>query len=142
MMTTTRRRSNWPALLAEFIAERSARPFDWSRNNCAFFACDWIARLTGVDPAASFRDAVDSALSAQRALVAAGGLERIADEACARWRWPASSVALARRGDVVAFDTEHGPALGVCLGARAAFAGPQGVEFQPVAQCRRAWRIA
>lgn len=138
MMT---RRSNWPAALALFIEEKREQPFDWAANNCAFFACDWLAILTGVDPAATFRGEVDSALSAQRVIAAAGGLERIAEDACARWGWPEAAVPLARRGDVVVFDTDHGPALGVCLGAVSAFAGPTGVQFQPTAKCRRAWRI-
>lgn len=136
-----RRCNNWPGKLALFIEEKRHQPFDWATNNCCFFACDWLAMLTGIDPAASFRGQVDNALSAQRIMARAGGVECVAEEASSRWRWAETTVKLARRGDVVVFDTENGPALGVCLGALAAFAGPNGVEFKPMAACRRAWRI-
>lgn len=137
-----RRKSNWPALLSLFLAEKRAQPFDWTLNNCAFFACDWLAILTGVDPAANYRGEISSALSAGRVLAAAGGLERIAEEACARWDWPEVPVARARRGDAMLIDTTHGPALGVCIGGRTAFAGSGGVVYHPALKCRRAWRIA
>ena len=137
----TMRRSNWPAKLALFIEEKRAQPFDWQANNCAFFASDWLAMSTGVDPAAGFRDAVDSPLSASRALKAAGGLEILVAQACARWGWHEVPLLLAQRGDLVTAEGEGGPAVGVCLGALAAFAGPTGVEYRPVAQCLRAWKI-
>lgn len=133
-----RRRSNWPRLLAAFVEEKGAQPFDWEHNNCAFFACDWIALCTGVDPAADLRVQVTSALSAGRVLRARGGLIQIAGEACFRWGWPEIPAALAQRGDVVAHPTPQGPALGVVLGARAIFAG--GLE-QPLNLSAAAWRI-
>lgn len=133
--------SNWPAKLALFIEEKRAKPFDWGRNNCAFFACDWLALATGVDPAADYRDRVDSAFSAAYVLREAGGIEAIAAAACARWHWPEVPLLLAQRGDIVTSEGEGGPAVGVCLGALAAFAGPTGLEYRSVAQCLRAWKI-
>lgn len=137
----TMRRSNWPAKLALFIAEKKSQPFDWEHNNCAFFACDWLAMSTGVDPAADYRDRVNSAFSAAYVLREAGGIEAIASAACERWNWQETAPALAQRGDIVTTDTEHSSALGVCVGARAVFAGVDGLEFKPMAECRRAWRI-
>ena len=136
-----KRRSNWPRLLADFLAEKRAEPFDWARNNCAFFACDWIALCTSVDPAADVRDEVTSALSAGRVLRARGGLVQIAGEACFRWAWPEVAPRLAQRGDVAVHDTPQGPALGVVLGAQVAFAGASGVVLQPLTSCTAAWRI-
>lgn len=135
------RRSNWPALLALFLAEKRAQPFDWAENNCAFFACDWLALATGVDPAADFRGTIDSPLAALRALEAGGGLETLVVQACARWDWPEVPPAYARRGDLATLAAEGGPALGVVVGAQVACAGPSGVEFRPLAASLRAWRI-
>lgn len=138
-----KRCSNWPALLAQFIADRTARPFDWATgNNCAFFACDWIVTLTGVDLASDFRADVTSALAAQRVLAARGGIEQLADDACARWNWPSCEVKLARRGDVVSIASPHGTAIGICLGLRSAFCGGDGLLFVETVMCLKAWRIA
>lgn len=136
------RASNWPALLAKFVESKLGQPFEWQTNNCALFACDWIAMLTGVDPAESFRPQITSALTAARVLKAYGGLEQIASTACKENGWPACENTFARRGDVVLYDTDTGPALGVCLGNLSAFASPTGVTFAPTISTRAAWRIA
>lgn len=136
------RKSNWPAALTLFLNEKQQQPFDWKENNCSFFASDWVAILTGIDPAANYRASVDSALSAARVLAEAGGIESITEQECAANNWPEVSPRLAQRGDVCLVDSEAGPALGVVAGSSAAFAGPRGVEFVPVSACRRAWRIS
>jgi hypothetical protein len=74
-------------------------------------------------------------------LTAAGGLERIAEDACARWEWPEVAPALAQRGDVVVFDMPAGPTLGVCDGRDSIFPGETGIVRQRTLKCRRAWRI-
>jgi hypothetical protein len=134
------RPQDWPMRLHLFLVEKRAQPFDWRTNNCAFFACDWIAILTGKDPAAAYRPQVDSALSAARAM-AGLTVEQIAEKVCAESGWPEVSVKLARRGDVLLRDTDAGPALGVCEGAHVSFASKDGIILQPVKICRRAWRI-
>jgi len=138
---STPRRNNWPARLALFVEEKRTMPFDWATNNCAFFACDWLAILTGVDTAHPWRPEVDSALTAARVLASLGGLEAIATKTFAAHGWPEVVVAKARRGDVVAHDGDGGPALGVCLGAQSVFASPTGLDFRPTLTARRAWRI-
>lgn len=142
-MTTTMpsRRSNWPEKLTLFLMEKRQQPFDWATNNCAFFACDWIAILTGFDPARPFRRCVKSALSAERAFASEGGVEGIATRICVEQGWPECPVSHARRGDVAVVDTEHGPALGVVVGSQTAHAGPHGIVYLPLAGARRAWRI-
>lgn len=132
------RKSNWPRLLGLFVEEKRAEPFDWRTNNCSFFAADWLAILTGDDPAAKYRDQVDSALSAARVLNAAGGIEHIAEREFAERWWPEINPKLAQRGDVALCPTPDGPALGVVLGASVLFAGN---VTQPLAACVRAWRI-
>lgn len=137
----TARPENWPERLHLFFAEKGPQPFDWRMNNCCFFACDWLAILTGDDPAAPYRARVCDALSAARAFSAEGGVEAIAERICAERGWPECPVALARRGDVVLVEGDGGAALGVCAGELSAFAGPKGITWCATLSCRRAWRI-
>ncbi len=135
------RATNWPAKLALFLDEKRNQPFEWAGNNCCFFACDWLAILTGSDPAESYRSRITSALSAARVLSEDGGVEGIAERICAERGWPEQAVKQAQRGDVVIFDYPDGPALGVCAGGLSWFAGSAGAESVKTLQCRRAWRI-
>lgn len=139
---TLRRCSNWPAELSAFLEERRALPFAWDTQNCSFTAADWIMRLVGVDPAAEWRGRVSGPLDAVRELEARGGLLAVVTDVFGRLGWPEVVVGLARRGDVVMVQTEQGPALGVCAGARSWFAGPVGLETIPTLQALKAWRIA
>jgi hypothetical protein len=140
---TNVRREGWPAALDLFIKEKSKQPFDWSTNNCGFFACDWLAMVVGVDPAADLRGKIDSALSAARVLDAAGGIEAIATDAAFRWGWIPIAAAFARRGDIVSNIEagQDGIALGVCLGELSAYAHANGLAFRPTIAGRKAWRI-
>lgn len=138
---STPRINNWPETLALFIEEKKAHSFDWATNNCGFFACDWIAMVVGVDPAADFRDKIDSALSAQRVLDEVGGIESIATDAAFKFGWPPVAPAYARRGDIVSLDGGNGISLGVCLGAESVFLQKTGIAFFNTLQARRAWRI-
>ena len=143
-MSALRRKSNWPAALELFLAEKAGQRFDWETNNCGFFACDWIAMLVGVDPAAPFRDEIVSALTAARVLEREGGIEAIAAAAAQRWGWPEVPVKRARRGDIVSIDAEGGPALSVCIGGDCVVSarGKAGLLKFPVLSARRAWQIA
>lgn len=133
--------SNWPSKLDRFIEERRNQPFHWERNNCAFFAADWVALLTGVDLACSYREQVTSARAAVKLMRRPGGVVSLATEALMRWNCLEVHVAYANRGDLVTTETKHGPAFGVFLGHCGAFAGPDGITFVPCEQLTQAWRI-
>lgn len=150
-MTSLARCSNWPAALQLFIEEKRNQPFDWQHNNCAFFASDWLAILTGEDPAAHLREQVTSALSAARVLKDGGGIEAMFDEYCTRQGWLVIEPNRAQRGDLATIavnasgvaGTEDASdiAVGVVVGLSVAYAGPNGVTFAPRAIAGRAWRI-
>lgn len=38
-------------LLDTFLARERAEPFGWARKNCGLWVADWIALVTGIDPA-------------------------------------------------------------------------------------------
>lgn len=132
-----KRIEDWPERLLAFIDARREMPFAWGDNDCCTFAADAVREMTGVDPMAELRGRYDSARSAARRVEEAGGIASWLDA-----RLPAlASPLLARRGDLVMFEAQDGPALGVVVGAQAAAAGPEGVTWVPVAQWRRAWRV-
>lgn len=139
---TTVRQTNWPARLNAFIEQRRTMPFAWGKNDCCLFVCDWISLLTGIDPAKNLRGKYSDALGAKRVLQRGGGVEAMASREFRVQGWQKIPVVLAQRGDPVSLTTEHGAALGICLGRHAAFPGPEGVSFVLRTECRKAWRIA
>lgn len=72
------RRAGWPEHLHACIAARLGQPFAWGRHDCCLFAADCVAAITGADPAADLRGRYATASSAQRLLVAFGGLAALA----------------------------------------------------------------
>ena len=128
---------DWPARLAAFMQERRTITFDWTTNNCGLFAADWIARLTGCDPAADLRGRRWTPWTVTRWLREVGGLSALADARLG----PRVPVVQARRGDIVSSLIRHSPCLGVCLGSKVAFVGPAGIELWPLKRCSAAWRI-
>ena len=144
-MSNSRRFQDWPRRLSDFIETRREQGFAWGANDCCLFACDAIFAQTGIDPAAPvFRGKYDNALAAHRLLAEHGGVERIAERTTEAHGFPElPTVNLAQRGDLVLVDAPTGgAALGVCLGALAAFPGPLELSLIPTGLCRRAWRVA
>jgi len=143
----SRRFDNWPELLAAFLVQHAETPFEWGRFDCALFACDAIYVMTGMDPGEPFRLQYDSALGAARKMSAyggaGGGLEEVAEKVSAEHGFAEIPVLYARRGDAVLFDSEHGATLGIVgmEGTHAVAPAEKGLQFVPVALCRRAWRV-
>lgn len=133
--------SNWPAVLLDFLEEKRTQHFNWQNNNCCLFACDWIKRLTGIDPAVGLRKRIKSEEDAKAILAEFGGVEQIAADRCALHLWPEVPVLYALRGDIAMIMTPEGPALGVVAGKVIAHAGPNGVTYRPLTDGKRAWRI-
>ncbi len=128
--------------MAAAFEAADGRPFSWGSHDCCLWACDCVAAMTGVDPAAWFRGACDptgstlgysSRAGARRALgrfIAAenleagrgfaGALEAVAVHLAARHGMTRlAAVALAGRGDLVFVEAIEGeaeppgPALGI-----------------------------
>jgi hypothetical protein len=141
----TNRPEDWPARLALFIEEKRAQPFDWRSNNCCFFACDWLAILTGEDPAAEWRPLVTTEARAAAVLHSAGGIAGMAATVFAARGWPEIATSYAGRGDVclvpAAPETGADLALGVCIGAHIAAPGRDALVFLPRSAAVQAWRV-
>lgn len=138
-----RRYQDWPSRLHIEIEAARERPFSWGSADCALWACDVILAMTGSDPGALFRGRYTDQESAIRALYdfCGGGLEKAVEAITAEHGMEEVSVRFAQRGDVVLLDIDEGPALGICIGHRCAFVGPEGVAYRALKDCRRAWRV-
>ena len=134
----TRRTSGWEVRLYEQIEAATGRPFAWGSHDCATWAFDVAASLTGQPSAAdAWRGRYRTARGAERVMRGLGWPDRLA-MGCALLGEPLPSPLLAQRGDLVL-----GPdtAFGVCAGARAAFIAPTGLIWLPLGACSHAWRI-
>ena len=126
------RHPGWPLALEYAIEGARHRPFDWTAHNCATFAADCLAAITGVRVHHQF-----AALMAteRRARAFGPALAHRVDVVLGADRRVAP--ALAQRGDVLLLALSGYSALGVCSGLSAAAVGPEGLAFVPMeaAQC-------
>jgi hypothetical protein len=137
------RKPNWPDELSAFIEERRHEPFVWGVNDCCLFACDWIKRATGIDPAFALRDKYHSAISAQRLIKKNGGITGIVQNygvPCGITRIESSK---AGRGDIVVCDGGEGECIGISLGSVTAYVGKSGLTFFPMSAEKETtcWRL-
>lgn len=134
------RRPDWPEQLAAHMEQARKTPFCWGKHDCCLFAADAALAMTGTDFGAVFRGHYATKAGAFRALKKYGATT-IPDTATALLGEPILP-ALAQRGDVVYAQTLRGPAMGICAGASACFAAPEGLTHLPLSDCALAWRIA
>ena len=129
---------HWEQLLAAAIAEARTHPFAWGSHDCATWAFDLRRDPTGgPEHAALWRGRYTTALGATRVMRKHGWLS-LEEGARALLGAPLDTVLLAQRGDLVLGGDPE--AFGVCLGAQAAFVGPDGLTHLPLSACRLAWR--
>lgn len=142
-MSAVIRRPLWPSLLDEAINARRIAPFSWGRQDCCLFAADLIEAMTGHDLAKKFRGKYRTATGAAKVMQKAGGLEKTIEKVTTdHGLTEYSALASAQRGDLVLLENvSDGPALGVCIGNKAAAAGAKGAIFVPMSFATRAWRI-
>ncbi len=105
-------------------------PFIWGETDCFLVCCDWIARVTGIDPAADLRGTYDSRGSAHRET----GYLRDPIGSMDRYLRPCGfeQVKVRRPGDVALIvhredDGRTSPFAALWLGEAWAVKGPDGV---------------
>lgn len=131
---------NWSTLLVEFIAQHRCMPFAWGSQDCCQFGRKAVHRLRGKDPTKGRRLGLrryHTAAAAAKTLARLGGVEALPG----RCGLVEISLVRASRGDLVLLELEGRPALGVCVGEKAAFPGKDGLVFHPTLSSRRAWRV-
>lgn len=101
---------DWPERLGRAIEARKGDPYAWGQNDCALFASEMIAAMTGQDFGAMFRGTYSDEAGAMAMLQAHGwsDLEAMADALLPR------RTDRPRRGDLVL----HAGRLGAFLGIR------------------------
>lgn len=138
----TARVPDWPERLDAVVAAARERPFAWGVLDCALFAADGIAAVTGVDPAAEWRGTYADQAGARRLLHERGGLSALAGRIARRHGWPRVPATRLGRGDVALVRLEDGSAaLAVCLGTGFALPGPCGLASVARDRARLGWRI-
>lgn len=138
----TARVPDWPERLDAVVAAARERPFAWGSFDCALFAADGIAAVTGVDPAAAWRGAYADETGVERLLHEQGGLIALASRIARRHGWPRVPAARLGRGDVALVRLEdRTAALAVCLGAAFTMPGPCGLVSVARCRARFGWRI-
>lgn len=126
----------WPLALECAIEQARHRAFDWTTHNCATFAADCLAAITGVRVHGRFAALMASERRARafgpalahRVDVVLGADRRIVP-------------ALAQRGDVLLLALSGHSALGICAGRSAVAVGPEGLAFVPMEAAQCAWHI-
>lgn len=128
----------WRISLHETIEAHRLVPFSWGEHDCALFAADCIKAMTGLDLATGFRGSYHSASGAQRALKRAGYPNLVA---LAADFFEEITPMMAGAGDIAAFDTPDGWALGVVAGERVTVLGPGGLGTLDRLAAAKAFRI-
>lgn len=129
------RTSGWDVRLAREIEAARHRPFAWGVHDCATWAFDVAARLTGQPSSAeAWRGRYDSDFGARRVMRELGW-RSLGEMGVALLGEPVAPV-MAQRGDIVL-----GEAFGVCAGAFWHAPGPEGLERRRLRDARMAWRV-
>lgn len=129
---------DWPQRLDECIEEARSREFSYGTFDCALFAAECVAAMTGNNYAIELRG-YDNKVAAYRIVAAYGSLETMTTALLKR---EPIHPAMARRGDVVIGEDDAGQdCIGVCLGTTCAFPAPQGLRIVQRSRARLAWRI-
>jgi hypothetical protein len=128
-----KRFQDWPKRLDAAIEDARKKSFAWGGHDCALFAADVVKAITGEDFAAPWRGRYESAVQAMRRLRPHGGLPGLVTQLLGEPVKPEQ----ARRGDVVL----KSGALGICLGAKCAFTGLDGLVFVTLKECELVWHV-
>ena len=109
--------------------------FEWGKNDCVLWVCDYLKKIHGVDYAIDFRGKYNSQLGARRIMRAMGhdSAETLVDE-----YFPRKAIQYAKRGDLVLSPNK---AMGICLGSWSYFLGTGGVVKLTTLTCTHAWSV-
>ncbi len=142
---------DWQSRMASALAERRKASFVWGHHDCVAFASCIAEAICGIDFMSAFHGRYKTKIGAYRILkkYAGGGLEEGTVKLAAEFGLLEIVPRMAQRGDIVLAEIPIGAyednvtvdSIGVCLGERIAFAGPQGFVQIPIVKARRAWRV-
>lgn len=129
----------WRTRLNAELDRSRSMPFAWGTNDCCTFAARCVEAVTGEDLAAAYPRNYRTAKGALAALKRAG-FDDLTQLAAAHCEEIAPSLASA--GDLAAIRSDAtGWALGVVIGERIAFIGPDGLGSVPITDAVKAYRV-
>ena len=134
----TKRIKGWEQTLAGVTRAAMRKPHAWGLHDCALFAADCVAAITGEDFAADLRGTYETEDDARRVLAEMGCLD--VGDLASRYL-PEIDVPEARRGDVVMMEGEYGPFLAIVDGISAVGPAARGLTHTPMTSALRAWRV-
>lgn len=127
----------WEKKLDAIVESKRNQPFDWASNNCMGLVAEVQQEITGKTDFPEVLENIDNKFNAQRLILKrAKNLTELMDK-----NFSKIPITLAQRGDIVEVETCEGPAMGVCIGAKAVFIGKDGIEYIPLTALIRAWRL-
>jgi hypothetical protein len=127
----------WEKKLDSVIERKRNQPFNWADNNCLGLVAEVQQEITGNTDFPEALEDVSSKFNAQRIILKnAKNLTEWVDNKLRR-----IPITMATRGDVVEVETPEGPAMGICVGAKAVFIGQDGLEYISLVALIRAWRV-
>lgn len=132
------RHADWQIRLMQYLSEAARRPFAYGQHDCALFAADCVAAMTGLDIADDFRGRYRSATGGRRALRLAGYADHVALAAAHFAEIP---VAMVVPGDIAVLPTDEGPALGIVQGEAVYVVARDGLAAWPLLTASRAFRV-
>jgi len=133
----------WPEILADVIKGMKDIPFQYGEHDCCMFGANVVLELTGVDLASKLRTYTTEKGAYKTIKKNGGTFTKMIDAIMKEHGCKPVKRAYCRRGDLVIamVMTESGKkerALGVCLGAEAAFAS-DGIQTKPMTEIIRGW---
>jgi len=135
-----KRLQGWESRLDAVVSRARGRAYALGQCDCFRVACEALEALTGVDRWPDFAGRYRTPRQAKALLARHGrSFEAAFDSFFGARR---CDVRRARRGDIVAFQTDDGEKhLGVCLGVNVAVTLEGGAGFVPTLSGLCAWRI-
>lgn len=124
----------WESKLNDVISQSSV--FEWGTNDCCMFAVRVVEAITGIDHGKPYRGYKTERGAASR-LLKHGGVEGIATKELGE---PKSTL-LAKRGDVVSFETQDQIALGICIGDKIVAVSKAGIVSLSMREAIKAWSV-
>lgn len=132
------RYTDWQPRLIAYMHECVRKPFQEGIHDCALFAANAVAAMTGQDYAAPYRGRYTTTKGGLRILRKDGFDDHVALAAAHLEEVPP---AFARPGDIAEIPTDDGPSLGVVQGERVYCLLPSGLGLLPLSSAVRAFRV-
>jgi hypothetical protein len=137
---------DWQARLDRFLIAHAHEPFVYGSWDCCLWVCSAIREMTGVDPAASFRDNYNSRGEAYRLIEAATGaksVQAIAANITTKLEMPEIPVRRAQHGDLMLVERARDFSLGIIAlnWSEIIVCRSQGLCRISLSHAVRAWRV-